>query len=341
MKRLLGCLVAVVICLCVFVVPAFADDVQTIAIEYSADDEPIVNACFKLYYIGDISGTSIVPDSTFADYSVSFNISDADSLSTLAMTLSAYLQRDNVSADFTDYTDEEGIADFGGASFASGAYLYIGEKHTQNGYIFFCEPVIVIVEDGSGVVSKVKYEYVDETTTMTVTYKVFKFWSGDEENSRPVQIEVQLLRDGDVFDTVILDENNNWRYQWTDLSCRYQWTVTEKIVPDYYVVALSKNKQMFMVENSVTVENTTVPDETTTNDETTANQDTTTNEETTTTSVTTTSPETTTVSSGGEGGLPQSGALKWPVPYLACMGLILLIAGYVTYRKSEFSDEQT
>lgn len=334
MKRTVCIIIAVVLMLlCSFT--AFAENKnQQLIIEYSDDKGPLTDVMFSVYRLGDVKGTHISPDSKFAPYSVSYDISDSEKLVSLALTLSAYAQRDDLEADFSDRTDEQGKADFDGVYFQPGAYLYIGEKHFQYGNIYFCDAAIIILPYGAtdSVVTKPKFESVpEETTDISISYKVLKAWHEDDIHKRPTYIEAQLLRDGEIYDTVILNDENNWRYKWTGLSTRYQWLVTEKVVADGYAVSLSKNEKTYMLANSGAKEDdSAVVIESTTHDD---------SEITTLPDVSTTTNETTTSPNVGE-NLPQTGALKWPVPYLACIGMILLIAGYVTYRKSELNNEQ-
>lgn len=338
MKKIVCCMLSVLMLVSLLSVMAFATARQQIIIDYDTDDGPLSDVEFSVYRLGDVDGKRIIPDSSFSSYSVSFDISDAEKISSLALTLSAYTLRDKITPDHTDRTDENGVADFDGEYFEAGAYLYLGEKHFQYDNIYFCDAAIIILPYGEGdsVVSKPKYEVTpDDPESVTVSYKILKSWYEDDPGKRPVYIEVQLLRDGEVYDTVVLDDSNNWRYQWTGLSSRYHWIVTEKIVAQGYLVSLSKNEKTYLMSNSTSDdEESTIPIESTTfNDPPTEPVSTTLPDDSTTSVVTTSADD-----DGDE--LPQTGALKWPVPYLACIGLILIIAGFVTYRKSELADEQ-
>ena len=78
--------------------------------------------------------------------------------------------------------------------------------------------------------ASVKYACLgDEPATMTVQ----KAWKSDSESDRPVQIVVQLLRDGMVRDTVMLTAGNGWAYTWENLEPG-AWQVIESPVPDGY-----------------------------------------------------------------------------------------------------------
>ncbi len=69
---------------------------------------------------------------------------------------------------------------------------------------------------------------------------VRKIWK-DDGVGRPASIRVNLLRDGEVYDTVTLSDRNNWSYSWDKLDYRYKWSVEEDEVPEGYVATYKKN----------------------------------------------------------------------------------------------------
>ena len=65
--------------------------------------------------------------------------------------------------------------------------------------------------------------------------KVQKVWEDDgNEANRPEEITVQLLENGTVVDTVILNRKNNWEYTWDDLESSSKWQIVEADVPAGY-----------------------------------------------------------------------------------------------------------
>ena len=54
-------------------------------------------------------------------------------------------------------------------------------------------------------------------------------------------MEIELLKDGEIYDTVILSGDGNWRYEWKNLpefnadGTKIVWRVTEKNLKDYTV----------------------------------------------------------------------------------------------------------
>lgn len=88
-----------------------------------------------------------------------------------------------------------------------------------------------------------------------VDIHVDKVWLNDNEDDRPGSIEVELLRDGEIFETVELDKETGWSYDWTDLDSNYEYTVKESFqIPGYYP-GVTKGD----VEHGFTIENKKIP----------------------------------------------------------------------------------
>lgn len=85
----------------------------------------------------------------------------------------------------------------------------------------------------------------------TTTMQVLKLWDdeGHEEN-RPEQITVELLENGQVHDTVELNAENIWRYEWTGLSKASEWSVRETAVPAHYTASTQVNGNVTIITNT-------------------------------------------------------------------------------------------
>lgn len=81
---------------------------------------------------------------------------------------------------------------------------------------------------------------------------VVKVWVGDDEEVRPDSIDVVLYRDGRAYETVTLDEDNDWSYRWTDLDNIYTWTVGEYEVPEDYDSDITHNDTAWTITNTYT-----------------------------------------------------------------------------------------
>ena len=70
---------------------------------------------------------------------------------------------------------------------------------------------------------------------------VNKSWV-DQDSSRPGSVEINLLCDSDVVDTVTLSSKNNWQHKWTGLDTRLgDYSVKEKKVPAGYTASYKEN----------------------------------------------------------------------------------------------------
>lgn len=62
---------------------------------------------------------------------------------------------------------------------------------------------------------------------------VHKVWDDNGCPDRPQSVEVDLLRDGEVAETVTLTAENQWSYTWENLDDRYTWMVAEAVPAGY------------------------------------------------------------------------------------------------------------
>ena len=142
-----------------------------------------------------------------------------------------------------------------------------------------------------------------------VSYSAQKVWSDKGyESKRPQSVEVQLLKNGTEYDKQTLNEANGWKCSWTDLDASATWEVKEKTVPSGYEVKTSQKDNVVTVTNTYNPESKTTPDGSTT--------------------------------PSSKGKLPQTGMLWWPVPVLACAGLLLILLGLVRRNKRRDSDAE-
>lgn len=93
-------------------------------------------------------------------------------------------------------------------------------------------------------------------TPETIRKVVKKVWDDKGyESKRPSSIQVQLMRNGAVYETVTLNANNNWQHIWSSLQAKdsngkeIQWTVKEVDVSGY-VVNIDQHGDTFLLTNS-------------------------------------------------------------------------------------------
>lgn len=62
---------------------------------------------------------------------------------------------------------------------------------------------------------------------------VKKVWEGAGIR-HPESVEVCLLRNGRIYDTVVLNDKNSWKYTWHTLDTGFRWSIMELNVPTGY-----------------------------------------------------------------------------------------------------------
>lgn len=270
---------------------------------------PLKDVAFRLYKVAEVSDTvRFTPTQAFDGAAVDLNdVPSASAWADMAVTLLAYAQAEGISPAASAATDAAGQVRFSGLTV--GLYLLAGDSTVVGDYAYAPGASMLLLptllEDDT-------WDYAPSvsvkcTRTFVPTYQdvtVKKVWSDGSRSSRPSGVDIQLLRDGVVLETVTLNQGNNWTYTWQDLPASYEgqtgkklyaYTVNETAVPTGYRVSVNQNGQTFTVTN-------TYPTSPSTKDPT----------------------------------LPQTGTLNWPIPVLAVTGMALVAAGwYLVSRKRE------
>lgn len=322
----------------------------TLALHYQFEGTPLVGAEFSIYKAASIDEYGkLTTTEEFSKYNVNIDAdNDDDEWLTLASTLEGFVLRDKLVPTDSKKTNRQGVAIFPseGVKLTPGLYLVLGTRHTQDEVVYESLPFMILMpmqnpgedEWNYDVALSPKYESRSEYETAKVTCKVLKVWDdkGNEE-SRPKDVVVQLLRDGEIYDTVKLNAENNWRYKWSNLDITYQWRVVEKELDDY-TVEVSREGVTFVITNTYTKE---TPDEpvTTTEPSKPDTPDNPTNPETPDNPSNPATPNNpgnpnNPANPGNPNGptLPQTGQLWWPVPMLSAAGVLLLVIGLLCFR---------
>ena len=288
----------------------------SLTLSFQPGGNPAVGAEFCLYQVGQWDGKG---GFHWLD-SLEEKQINWDDLENLAATLAPYAGE--LTPARTGKTGQDGKVTFSGLE--AGVYLVLGEPYRVGQMTCTPSPVLISLPSGgeNHVSANVKYEETPDTPGTTTTVKVQKVWSG-QETDRPQEITVQLLKNGAVYDTVTLNADNNWRHTWTGLSKDALWQVVEQSVPEGYTVSISKDGLTFTIINTCTP-----PEEP-------GNPDNPDNPDNPTTPPNPTNPTTpgSSGSSGSKPTLPQTGQLWWPVPLLACGGMLCFLAGWVKNRR--------
>ena len=213
-------------------------------------------ADFSIYRVAAIAedGTyTLIGD--FARYPVRLENLDSSGWRALAQTLEAYAARDEIIPLTTRKTGADGS--FRITGLFTGLYLVTGGRYVNGNTVYTPEPMLVSIP---GLDADGKWDYSMEVSCKfnqedikdsTVSRKVQKVWKDDgNEEKRPENITVQLLENGNVADTVILNQGNNWEYMWSDLDSNSKWQIVEVHVPDGYTVTATQEGSIFVLTNT-------------------------------------------------------------------------------------------
>lgn len=325
-----------------------------------SDGSPVVGMEFNLYRVGEFTDDTIELQGNFKDYYIYVPELTSTALQDAASTLENFAVIDRITPDAYAMVYESGVVNFTGL--ADGVYLISGNRLSYGNKLYTPVPILIEVKDGEAVTAYAKITVRQKPTVSEQMYRVKKVWQYDDAyiQLRPTSIDVEIYRNNVLMETIVLDEGNDWTYDWS-ADTEGVWRVKEINIHNDYKVVYRNNETQFIIVNtrwvnylpttttttttttsSTTTTTTTSATTTVTETETTTSADKTTTSTTvsvtsgtttskTSTTTTTTSKGTTTTTSTGK--LPQTGQLWWPVPVCGAGGLVLFAAGWRLNKK--------
>ena len=233
----------------VFALPIITNNVPKIdenkeaslTIEFiDVDNNPLPNASFSVYKVASIKDTgNFTTSSKFIDSSISYDYEKQEEWDEELNNLLDYVKDKNVSYDFILTTDESGIAtksniEKGLYLISSEPYVVGAKTYTPQSFLISVPNMTVQDEWEYDVKIYPKYAY-DVDLTKIVDKKVIKVWNDKgKEKYRPQSITVQLFKDDELYEEVVLNQDNNWEHTWNDLDDTYKWEVKEENISDDY-----------------------------------------------------------------------------------------------------------
>lgn len=276
---------------------------------------------WKIYKVGERRSGKFTLTDEFANYPVDMSGLSTENIRGTAQALESFIIGDRIKALAENVTDNDGNVVFEGLD--KGLYLAVAKKVQKEPITYMATPLLFeIKEDGSAEEAFPKIYSVITLHGQVSSYTVKKVWADNDDSfkARPINVTVDLFKDGELYDTVVLDEASNWQHRWNTLDLDAEWRVVERSIPVKYAVLVDYNSKQFLIKNSY------APDIFIDGGEYTK----TTAAVTTTTISTSTSAAATTTGSG----LPQTGQLWWPVLPLALGGITLICIGLLTRKKN-------
>ncbi|MCM1544993.1 MAG: Cna B-type domain-containing protein [Ruminococcus sp.] len=233
-------------------VPAFAQseiDLSkkgSVSVSLRDGDKALASAEITLYQVANIIQKGSIYEYSFVDSFAGCGLSTNDfSNDKAAETLFKFVQSKKI-IGISEKNDANGIAVF--SNLPLGMYLAV-QTGSVAGYAD-CSPFLVSVPlNQSGV-----FVYDVDATPKTdvvrlVDISVKKVWNDDGKN-RPQSVTIELLKDDDVIETVVLSKKNSWRHTWKQLPYSDLWSVKEINVPLDYTPTYKQSCMEFTVTNT-------------------------------------------------------------------------------------------
>lgn len=252
---MLACVIAAV-----FAMPVYSaygsEDNGSIFGSYSAEGKTLSGVKLDVYKVAswDAKDGTWKPVAPFDRYQVSWNINgaDAEQLRGLAGTLRAYAIRDHITVTRTTSSGKDGV--FSIDRLTDGLYLMTGARWSGDGLSCGISESLIVLPDTNGArnLSVTPKTQCQPSSQQPTSLQVQKNWKTDGSvlTSHPASVDMQLLRDGSIVDTVTLSASNGWQHEWTGLDPASDWTVTEKDIPQGYTVYSSQDGNLITVVNT-------------------------------------------------------------------------------------------
>ena len=252
-KMITLCVTALLILTCSLTV--FAQDFDpektgaiSVTLTEQYDREPIVGAELSVYYVATVHmNTNGNLNYVYTDSFENSGI-DMDDPS-LATKLDAFVLAHNISS-IKITTDKNGTATC--KDLALGLY-FIRQTGAVEGFAP-CTPFMVTIPgmNADGYVYEVNASPKTEVARLTsITIK--KVWNTDASTEAADRVTVQLLRNGNVVKTAILDAQNNWQVTYADMPESDAYSIKEVDVPKGFTATYKQNGYVFIVTNTSTL----------------------------------------------------------------------------------------
>lgn len=252
-------IVAAFMFLTIFALPVQAAKNGSITIiDKTYEGKLLENINVKLYKVADFTDNSrseIVMKDAFKDFELDIDkLVSSDALEESARLCESFIREHSIKPLATIITDENGKAVF--SNISDGIYLVMQSQVNYDEYTVTSVPFYVQVpfvdKDGN-----VNYQVTTYPKNEVVypedmdELSVIKIWkdNNNKDKMRPDYIEVGLYGNGQLKETVVLNNINNWSYTWSDLSKDVVWNVEEIKVPDNYRMTSERNQNHITITN--------------------------------------------------------------------------------------------
>jgi hypothetical protein len=206
---------------------------------------------WRIYKVGERKNGDFKLTGAYKSYPVNLRNMTAENVAGAAKAMESFVIGSQMQCLSESYTDEAGTVDFSGLD--AGLYFAVAKSVKEGVFMRKADPIFFEVtntEYESTLFPKVYSTATlsDEITNLTVK----KVWV-DNDNayvSRPVDITVDIYKDEEYVETVLLSEKNNWTYNWITDEPDAEWRVVERYIPRKYEVYINYNTTQYLIKNT-------------------------------------------------------------------------------------------
>ncbi len=262
MKKLISALLAFILIFALSVATLGANPIDTekessLTLTYKYNDKFFEGLEIKTFRIADAfeDGTFELC-APFDSMPVSIHgITTQSEWAVVTSTLASYAKADKLEPAAKALTDAEGTVKF--ENLTPGMYLTLAVKYETEEEITKFESFITVIpsSDSEGnhnydVTAYPKCESFKPTVD-EITYKIVKQWADTGyTDKRPAEIEIDILRDGEIYATEKLTSEGNWSYSWTCPNDGAEWQAVERNVPEKYTVTVTSKAKTIVITNT-------------------------------------------------------------------------------------------
>lgn len=209
------------------------------------EETPLAGAELSLYYVATVAlNSSSRLSYTFTDAFADCGCALDDPALVTALDVFVTEHADPMAKQVTD---AQGCAAF--TNLPLGLY-FVKQTNTVEDSVS-CTSFLVTVPnyDNDGYVYDVNASPKTEVVKL-VSITIKKVWNTDESTSATDSVTVQLLKDGVLIATAVLNDQNQWQIVYTNMPESDAYTIVEVDVPEGFVASYSQNGYIFTVTNS-------------------------------------------------------------------------------------------
>lgn len=232
----------------------------SLKLTYKYEEQKLEGVEFNIYLLSTMDEEGeLTPVPAFAAYEDMLDIrgKNDDAWYAASDVLNAVVQAStSFQPTASAVTDVEGVAAFpsGGEQLTKGLYLVTETIHTQDGYIYYTKPFMVLLPARDAVTDQwiygVSVTPKKDKIPVAADYTVKKEWEDYGEGEyRPESITIHLYCDDVLYETIRLPHEGKWSYTWEDLDTNHKWSVKEDKVTGYKDPKITQEGNIFYVMN--------------------------------------------------------------------------------------------